>query len=859
MLAEGRVNVSDLRDWGVYFMSDSVFRCLPLVAIAFALSACGGGGSGGVTPTPPPPVTPPPPPPTGQNEDLLSLTKNESFTNDAATASINVSSTGAVTGSANATQANFSYDVTSRGYTLSVAGRSINFLPSNIDASLSNDKITVYVKKSGDTTDSLTLTKAGTSGRLTYQYVGGGYWQRTTINATSGSGSVDSFAYGAASPDAAIPRTGRAEYLVDFVGAESMGSTVNGVVGQGLAQIDLNRGVMKISGALSPTGYGGTNFLSTAKLAASSNNFNGAFSYFTFGYGPITGQLSGRFYGPNAQEIGAAFSGRSANSEALISGTILGRGGAIHYATFDPTKVNAVSAGMTASFDNFNKSFTKGAVKNSSLIISFDAANNSYSLIANDQSAIIKSGETTQFVDDKDWLVGLIPGGLSNNKYLQGYTWFHSITDGNQIDYIIRPYITGEQTLASAVPLTGSAGFDTNIRGYIADSRFKEPRQLFGSGILKVDFATGKLLSEGSITATNPNEIFVGSYSAGGALGSNRNGFSGTMSTTGNIGTFNGDWNGAFFGPAMEQAGAAFSLSGNNGGVMAGIMDGYANAAITQAVPKLRDLKDPLQFTTENTLRSGWRPRINYNNLVMSYDPRTKTYSMNTNDFSLHNLEGNISFGPAERDNSASTDKFTVYKVDRPSNNVTIRVQNIDNSDPTVNLSYTSFADLFFESKDPTRASSNNSRIFALYGLPTPSAQMPRVGTASYTGSVTGEAIQGNISAEYKYYEVTGTSSFKADFQNQLLTGSLTMLGKQAGGLDTYDFGEFNMNGNLPMAFASDSFFSGNLNNPNGLFGSYRGGFYGPNAAEIGVLFNAEGRLNGINTVMQGVATGKQK
>jgi len=77
-----------------------------------------------------------------------------------------------------------SYDATSKDYTISVAGRSQTFAPGDINASKSSSSgATVYIKTSGSTTDSLTLTNAGTSGALTYEYVGAGFWQRTVQGA----------------------------------------------------------------------------------------------------------------------------------------------------------------------------------------------------------------------------------------------------------------------------------------------------------------------------------------------------------------------------------------------------------------------------------------------------------------------------------------------------------------------------------------------------------------------------------------------------------------------------------------------------------------------------------------------------
>jgi hypothetical protein len=254
-----------------------------LLALA-TLSACGDGGGGGVasTPTPPPPPAPPspPPPPPPPNTSLINLTSSESFVNDAATGSANFPKTGTgQTATATPTAMTVAYDLASKGYTLTVGSRSLTFLPSDIDAAQSNAGVAVYVKRNGTTTDSLSLTKPGTAGRFTYEFVGGGFWQRTTDGAAAVSGSFDAFSYGKPTTDAAVPRTGRAEYAIDVLGVETVPNNVLGITGTGTTQIDFTTGDLTLKGTLTGTRFGTAGFGGGGKMSSTANAFTGGFGF----------------------------------------------------------------------------------------------------------------------------------------------------------------------------------------------------------------------------------------------------------------------------------------------------------------------------------------------------------------------------------------------------------------------------------------------------------------------------------------------------------------------------------------------------------------------------------------------------
>ncbi len=310
------------------------------IAALVLLSACGassgGGGvnSGGTTP-PPSTGTPPPTPTPTPNVALLAPLTSESFTNDAASGSVSYPTSG-LPGTSTAASSNLtvSYDASTGSYTISRADRSQAFRPADRDAALSSSTADVFVRTNGSTSDSLTLTKpSATPGALSYKYVGAGYWQRTVTSSSTISGSFDAFTYGVETPDAALPRTGAASYGVDLLGTAAYSHDVRAVSGSGTLQADFVNGLIRIDGTAreldAQTGmvinpY--MAFYSQSALSSANNSFGGAFRYYMDGSpirSPFDGTISGRFYGPAAEEVGGTFSARNDEGSSVV-GTLTG-------------------------------------------------------------------------------------------------------------------------------------------------------------------------------------------------------------------------------------------------------------------------------------------------------------------------------------------------------------------------------------------------------------------------------------------------------------------------------------------------------------------------------------------------------
>lgn len=301
-----------------------------IIAAAAAVSACGGGDTsgGGVVITPPPaPPPPPPPPPTNANADLITLASSESFTNNAVTGSASYPKPPAPgTTSASGVALTVIYDAPSRTYTIADPSRSQSFAAATRDAATSTAQQDVFKIVNGDVTDTLALTKAATSGRLTYQYVGSGFWQRTTDNAAATSAFIDAFTYGVETTDIAMRRTGAARFNVDLLGVTALADQPARLEGTGTLEADFE--TFQITTNIATTEFpttGGSNpgpvFQGTATIGAAVNSFNGRFNM-----GPFqNGTWAGRFYGPDTKEVGATFFARDAGNNLSTVGTITGR------------------------------------------------------------------------------------------------------------------------------------------------------------------------------------------------------------------------------------------------------------------------------------------------------------------------------------------------------------------------------------------------------------------------------------------------------------------------------------------------------------------------------------------------------
>jgi len=187
------------------------------------------------------------------------------------------------------------------------------------------------------------------------------------------------------SPDAAVPRSRNAEYQVDLIGLESAFGRVTPLAGSGTMQADFAKGVVVTNGTMNQGIQAGqTTFSSEAKPASTGNGFSGTFRAEDFG--TFTGTLNGSFFGPAAQEVGAAFSATQGD-RAVMAGTIIGRGAA----------VTAVNQSIVAP--TLNEFFTNDAVRLTASLPGYDGMNNTLDAFSERSKFNVDFGAATMSAD----------------------------------------------------------------------------------------------------------------------------------------------------------------------------------------------------------------------------------------------------------------------------------------------------------------------------------------------------------------------------------------------------------------------------------------------------------------------------
>ncbi|WP_394652612.1 transferrin-binding protein-like solute binding protein [uncultured Sphingomonas sp.] len=781
----------------------------------------------------------------------------------AATGSASFPTSGAApTTAASQATATVRFDLATRGYTITVGGRSQTFLPSDMDAAQSTDVLAVYVRRNGDTVDSLTITKPGTSGRFTYQYVGSGFWQRTVKGSNAISGNFDAFAYGVTTPAGAVPRTGRAEYAIDLIGVETVRDNVIGITGQGTTQVDFASGGIVTHGtAIGAITKDRALFSSEALLSSSANSFTGNFRLEDFGV--FSGQIDGKLYGPAAQEIGAAFSARNSDGRVVV-GALTGRGGAVTTSNSTVTTPTANSfydndaatlrttlVGSTGQ-NNGTETFSNGSAALTPLVVNYDATTRAYTLIAPDRSQYFAVSGIRDSFDSPNRNSYFYSGILPSTQYVQGKRWyaFGNAASGGGTSYILTDTAFGIRTADAALPRTGSAGYNIALYGSAADADLPNLTDFGGRGTLMANLATGAITATGTLDWREDYYISgravrtgTGNFELAATLSSSVNAFGGTMKFSG-FGAYTGTLNGRFYGPTGEEVGAAFAAADGAGGHATGVLTGIRDVSITATVPTLAGLPQATMLTgvtTGDTISSN-----KSSNPYVQYDPTTRTYGFYPDNASS---SAGIAyrFGPNQLVAARSDATFTAYDTTGPAgqfnatDRVSVKLFNANAANPRLALSYTSFAEI---SKTRQFGSSTLTSLdYVVFGVVPPRAQTPRTGSASYTGIAYGYGEGGSGT-----YSLDGTAALSADFAAGNFTSQLTLNARNTttGAVAAL----------APIGYAGSIYNGSTLT---GSTGEFVGNFYGPNAAEFGAAFSRRVTDATIGIVsLRGVAVGKK-
>lgn len=299
---------------------------IALATAVVAACASGGGGGGSV-------FTPPAPPaPSPTNSSISNLVADQVFSGPAATSTneYNLTSGTTVIGSGAADTVSVAYDATAKSYTVSVSGRSQTFATGDVVSNASGE--TRFRKESAAGKDSLTLVTTPYTGPNSNRYVGMGYWQRYSITGDRQSDQFATFVYGLNTSAAAMPRTGRANFAIDVFGLSSVpGFEPSVLQGLGNFDVDFLAGVFSTRTFLSETALltgagvvgGGIELNGAGTLSSSDATFSGSVTAGSRNAN-LTGSISGRFYGPAADEIGASFSATNSDG-ASFTGSFTGQ------------------------------------------------------------------------------------------------------------------------------------------------------------------------------------------------------------------------------------------------------------------------------------------------------------------------------------------------------------------------------------------------------------------------------------------------------------------------------------------------------------------------------------------------------
>jgi hypothetical protein len=560
------------------------------------LSACGGGGGSPSSASSNPPPPPPADPPSNANASLLDLQKSESFTNDAVEGTVSYPAAGSATASVGKVSLKVIYDATSKTYQVEQGSRSIKFAASDRDADLSNAAVTVFKKTSGNTTDSLTLSRPAISGALTYQYVGSGFWQSTTQDGSSGSAKLDAFTYGVETPDSVLPRSGAAHYSIDLLGISASKSNIEplSISGTGSLDVDFARGTIQVAGtanetnAETPAGSAirwSVPFSGLASVSSSQNMFDGSFTY---GYldgtgGLFSGALDGRFYGPDAEEVGAAVSGKNAGGD-VMAGAITGRQapgvGSLTVTDFLGTQhfdAAMVTGVVVPSGGGLFTSTVNGYDTTQINEFDWNRENGTYTLAGGfspgDKVSPAADGVFTTYskADPSGTTTAHFYNTGSNNADLAlTYTTFveweapNSSFGGTGISYSTY----GFETPLAQMPHSGAADYSGKVYGKAFEVAGANLYDVRGDAIFSFDFGAGTFGgSMNVIASTGTSNIDFGKYDfAQGAVRSDEGlppRFAGSIVAAGGS-TSLGSLAGGFYGPRADEIAALFQMSAKN-------------------------------------------------------------------------------------------------------------------------------------------------------------------------------------------------------------------------------------------------------------------------------------------------------
>jgi hypothetical protein len=518
---------------------------------------------------------------------LLGPLKTESFANDAARevglfhSDLRPVENGA-SGSASLT---ISYNATNQSYTVSTGGNSQTFTQTDKVNSGSTDFI-AFNKASGSVNDSLSLTAPGTSGPLSYKYVGGGAWEHVTIGSSTLDFRYNPFTYGIATPAASLQRTGTGLYAVSLVGA--LASTKPyAMAGSGTMQVDFLNGGLTSQGALTSidvssgiiTSLGV--FYGSGTVSSSANSFSGSFAMEDGTR--YTGSWQGRFYGPANEEVGAVWTLSSTSGE-FAAGYMLGRSDssvtayntsvlnlqfsesfAVRFSgiSFVETGTNLSAASPDSPLrgnSTFSYDVTAGSYRYQDSINSIDTTFSAASLSSTKSTSAVAVYEMA--AGGTNYRLTLNKAGSGNPNIAMTYASFGHWEQAQSGATAARDrwFVWGVRTNGFQIP-TGTAHFDGTLTGKAVTLQGGSTYSLSGTSSFDFDFGAGSFT--GTLTAigtkaTDNSTFDFGSFAVKSGAVDVDAGLSASVHAANNA--YAGYFEGALFGPQAQELGGTFGF-----------------------------------------------------------------------------------------------------------------------------------------------------------------------------------------------------------------------------------------------------------------------------------------------------------
>ncbi|MCW2393982.1 MULTISPECIES: transferrin-binding protein-like solute binding protein [unclassified Sphingobium] len=407
-----------------------------------------------------------------------------------------------------------SYNAATQSYSIATANRSATFAPADLVAS--GSPAFISFQKLGTTSEALTLTRPGTSGELTYRYVGGGAWERATVSGNTLDFTYDPFTYGIQTPAGQLQPSGTGRYAVSLVGARAIDSPF-AVAGSGALQIDFQTGALTSSGVLTTidvdTGLikGIGAYFGEAALTSGTTAFSG--NFFMDDGKRFNGGWDGRFYGPNGEEVGATWYLYSADGEVTAGymlgrqdSTVAGLNMSLTTLQFDDSFEHRFSQLSLTDTGNGN-SANNAALLRSNGLFTYNAAQGSYRYQDSDRgidttfgSASLDSAASSNALavyritggDGLSYTLSLNKAGSGNTAIALSYAsfgrWERAQAPGS--DRLDRWFAWGIRTNGFQIP-TGSGSFTGIIRGTAAQFGGGATYALSGTSNFAVNFGAG--------------------------------------------------------------------------------------------------------------------------------------------------------------------------------------------------------------------------------------------------------------------------------------------------------------------------------------------------------------------------------